>query len=162
MNFQVMSKDKAVKYSFHPYTERSAIISITNLWDMPVKFSHEANIKRILHIFFDDVEKGEKNVITFEDGKKIKEFVDDCLKDNIELLIVHCSAGVSRSAGVCAAIMKAVTGNDMDIFDNPHFCPNMTCYRTVLEAFIRDIDEDELQQELNINIQKWRELNEIE
>ena len=39
------------------------------------------------------------------------------------------------NAGVAAAIMKALFGDDWEVFDNPKYVPNMTCYRTVLDAF---------------------------
>ena len=160
MNFQVMNKRDAVKYSCRTHTERSAIISIVNLFDSPVNFSHQANIKYILNLSFDDVEDGDKS-ISWEDGQKIRNFVNKCIRSNIELLIVHCEGGVSRSAGVCAAIMKAVTGDDMDIFSDPHFCPNMTCYRTVLNALMCNVDEEEIQNKFHLNIEKWRELNDF-
>lgn len=71
--------------------------------------------------------------MTCDDADKIVAF---CLKWLPETdLIVHCEAGVSRSAGVCAAIMKWYERSDTMIFNNPYFRPNMHCYRTVLNAF---------------------------
>lgn len=157
-----MSKSEANKYSYEFHPEKSAIISINNTFDFPARFGHEANIKFVLSLEFNDVEKGQPNCITFQDANKIVQFVERCKQNNIELLIVHCTAGVSRSAGICAAIMKATTNDDMSIFGNPKFCPNMTCYRVILEAFMESISEEEIQQKENINIMKWRKENELD
>ena len=68
-----------------------------------------------------------------EDAEKIKQFVEAHKEDSI---IVHCDAGVSRSAGIAAALMKFYNGDDTPIFDNPRYCPNMLCYRTMLNTMM--------------------------
>ena len=88
-------------------------------------------------------------------------------KNKVDKFIVHCEAGVSRSAGVGAAIMKALNGDDWDVFKNPLKCPNMKCYRTVLNAFVDAgyFDEDPMEEikfKEETNIAKWKEFNEID
>lgn len=134
MVFKVLSRSGAIAYSFKKEIPKTAIISISDSYDSWPHFNKNQNILRVLYLKFDDVEKGEPNCITSEDAKKIAKFVNS-LNKNTEQIIVHCGAGVSRSAGVCAAIMKYLTGDDSEIFDNPKYCPNMTCYRTVLNEF---------------------------
>ncbi len=51
-------------------------------------------------------------------------------------VIVHCDAGISRSSGVGAAILKHYTGDDSSVFDNPRFHPNIWCYRKTLCALV--------------------------
>lgn len=70
-----------------------------------------------------------------EDAEKIASFVM-ANKHNGRHFIVQCDAGVSRSAGVAAALMKYFNGDDTPIFNNPQYCPNMRCYRMVLEALM--------------------------
>ena len=72
-----------------------------------------------------------------EDAKKICEAVNE-MKDFVTQIIVHCEAGVSRSAGVAAAIGKYLNGDDMFIFGAPRFSPNITCYRKVLNTFMNE------------------------
>lgn len=76
-------------------------------------------------------------LIQKEDAKKIATFVM-ANKHNGKYFIVQCDAGVSRSAGVAAALMKYFNGDDSPIFDNPQYCPNMRCYRMVLEALMEE------------------------
>ncbi|MBR1496099.1 MAG: metallophosphoesterase [Oscillospiraceae bacterium] len=51
-----------------------------------------------------------------------------------ETLIVHCDAGISRSAGVAAAIGKCCNGDDRAFFRGGRYCPNMWCYRKTMAA----------------------------
>jgi predicted protein tyrosine phosphatase len=99
---------------------------------------------------FQDVNEGQRDQITEEDAMQIVAFVMD-IKEAVNNLIVHCEAGVSRSAGVAAAIQKYLTGDDTSIFSDKRYYPNMTCYRYVLEAFGLHISKEYctlLQQEI--------------
>lgn len=74
-----------------------------------------------------------RELMTDKDAKLITEFAD---KYKDILLIVHCDEGVSRSAGIAAAILRHYTGDDAQIFDNVFsYNPNMWCYFKVLKAF---------------------------
>lgn len=70
-----------------------------------------------------------------EDAKNIAIFVM-ANKNNGKNFIIQCDAGISRSAGVAAALMKYFNEDDSPIFNNPQYCPNMRCYRMVLEALM--------------------------
>ena len=142
MIINVMSRENAVKYSFDTHKEKVAVLSIS---DSDKEFPRLENnpdngIIWRCKVKFDDVEKGEKHCITEEDALNIYSFVTS-VAESYDTLIVHCEAGVSRSAGVAAAIMKAINGDDWDVFSNPKYVPNMTCYRTVLNTFFQ-IEED--------------------
>lgn len=50
----------------------------------------------------------------------IKKFI---YAHNVNRIIIHCDAGVSRSAGIGAALNKYFNGRDQFYFDN--YCPNM-------------------------------------
>ena len=136
MRIEVMSREKAKMLSTYPRDERIAVISIS---DCDKTSPHLDNNPKNGILFqcklhFDDVESGISNCITDKDAERIVSFVNRN-KDKTDFLIVHCEAGVSRSSGVAAAIMKFLYYDDMPIFNNPLFCPNMTCYRKVLNAF---------------------------
>ena len=160
MQFEVMSRRKAVKYTKREHKESSIIISISDSYDFFPNFDnrHDNGVKSILNLSFDDVQEltGESkrylkkdegiifdnltgvsySLISKDDATKIVNFVL-AWKDKVDKIIVHCNAGISRSSGVCAAIMKALTGSDMEIFNNPKYYPNTTCYKVVLEEFVK-------------------------
>ena len=131
-----MSRSNAVKYSEAQHNETSAVISISDCDKDSPKLENNPNngIVARRKVKFDDVERGADNCITEADALKIVSFVSETAKSQ-DRLIVHCEAGVSRSAGVAAAILKALTGDDKEVFNNPRYVPNMTCYRAVLNAF---------------------------
>lgn len=139
MKFEVMSQTNARRYSMKPHDERTIMISINDCENEGMHIinrNNRNNIQKVLYMYFDDVESG-TGVITSDQATKIVQFIKAC-PDNIDKIIVHCGAGVSRSAGCCAAIMKFMTGSDMQIFDSPKYCPNMRVYREVLNAFYSD------------------------
>ena len=50
----------------------------------------------------------------------------------IEALYIHCDAGISRSAGVAAALSKIYFGDDSAYFNGGVYHPNMRVYRLIL------------------------------
>ena len=169
IDIRILSRKEAKKFSYEPHDFKTAIISITDTDKADVIFEKNKinGIRAILKLKFDDVERDSKDLhcIPKEDAENIVKFVNKN-KSKVDKFIVHCEAGVSRSAGVGAAIMKAINGDDWVVFNNPTMCPNMKCYRTVLNAF-QDagyFDEDpmeDIQIKEEINIAKWKEFNEI-
>ena len=170
IDIRILNRKEAKKFSYESHDFKTAIISITDTDKADVIFEkNEANgIRAVLKLKFDDVERDYKNehCITKEDAENIVKFVNKN-KNKVDKFIVHCEAGVSRSAGVGAAIMKALNGDDWDVFKNPLKCPNMKCYRMVLNAFIDAgyFDEDPMEEikfKEETNIAKWKEFNEID
>lgn len=150
-----MSREKARKMSFKPDIKDCIIISITDTEADLNHFAHNPHIRAVLNLKFDDVDFGEDNCITPGDGVKVIEFVNKHI-NHIDKIVVHCEAGVSRSAGVCAALMLIVNGNDNQIFDSARFCPNMSCYRTVLETYYGSYDKEAADEKIARNIKIWR------
>lgn len=161
MKFEVMSRQNARKVSFKKDIEDCIIISITDIEKDVNHFAQNLHIKGICRVQFDDVEIDEVNHITRKDAEKIIAFVNSYI-DKVDKIIVHCEAGVSRSAGVCAALMLIINGDDMEIFNNPKFCPNMTCYRTILTAFFGSYDQSAGDEKIKHNIEIWRKENGLE
>ena len=132
----VMSREKAKAYSFKQNTEmKSAVISISDIdrEKNKIVFS-ERNVVKVLWVKFEDTADPESDyAISTKNADNIAKFVKN-LDEDIKHIIVHCEAGISRSAGVAAAILKHYTNDDSAIYDNPRFVPNNLCYRKVLEA----------------------------
>jgi hypothetical protein len=82
-------------------------------------------------------------------------------KDRVDCAVVHCEAGISRSAGVAAAIGMALNNDDSFIFNDSRFTPNRTCYREVMEAFGLENNGEVFKQKMENNLEKWREYNGI-
>lgn len=72
-------------------------------------------------------------------------------------MIVHCDAGVSRSAAVDACMKRYLGYDDWDIFKNPNYEPNSLVYNDIMKYIIKDYDinnkEDMNKFEYNRNLQ---------
>lgn len=134
----VLSRQRAVKYSRKEHPEQSIVISITDCSrGFPsIHKGDSANIRAILKLKFDDVteDNNEYTAISMKQANKIVEFIKNY--PDIDRIIVHCEAGVSRSAGCAAAILKYLKNDDSQIFDDKYYKPNMTVYHKVLNAFM--------------------------
>ena len=133
IDIEVMSREKASTFSF--VVDKPCIfISINDIGSSSPLFAVNDSIKDVLTLFFDDEEDTLKGMNPAH-AKRVVDFVCKW-KEKIDLIVVHCGAGISRSAGVAAAIGKVINGDDNFIFKNPKFVPNRNCYRQTLNAFI--------------------------
>lgn len=80
------------------------------------------------------INSGSVKLFDEDDAKKIKKFVDNMNKrGDVQTLLIHCSAGVSRSPAVAAAICQYLFGNDGDFFKTQ--LPNKFIYGNLLKYF---------------------------
>lgn len=132
-------------------TDNFAIISIQEVETdgNGFEFTVSGNCKGVLNLRFSDVNpnviENEKDklyineqidlgkVVLFNDdhAEEIKKFVDNMNKrGDVKKLIIHCSAGVSRSPAVGAAISQYLFGNDGVFFKKQ--VPNKYVYDKLL------------------------------
>ena len=127
LKISVMSEKEAVWYS-KKATQSYQMISITSKGEATADIKESGYLKGILRLQFNDIESdinGVKAPVK-EDFIGLKEFIDSW---NTGILIVHCGAGVSRSAGVMAAILEYLQVTDYDIFNDKRHIPNRLVYR---------------------------------
>lgn len=130
MRFLVLSRNKAKEYSYKKTDTPYIIISIIDINTKNVVFDRNVQLKDVLRLSFDDVEEECTGAISEYDAKRIVDFVYAWM-NYIELIVVHCEAGTSRSAGVCGALMLWANGDDSEIFYNDLYRPNMRCYQMI-------------------------------
>ena len=137
MQFSVCSREKAKKMAYK-LKEPAIIISVTDSDKEPNIFAKNPYIKEICRVAFDDTDPDillkREVLMRKEDAEKIKECVIRN-KDTVERIVVHCEAGVSRSAAIMAAIQLYLIGSADAIFSNPKYCPNFFCFEMMREAF---------------------------
>lgn len=152
MKILVMSRDEIEK-KYLSFSIPTAIISIRCFNDKTIpKIELTDFISKILFLRFDDLEATDryKTFMSYKDAEAISDFVES-IKDEVEQIIVQCDAGISRSAGVAAAIGKYLNDDDMFIFGCPRYAPNKTCYRRTLNALM-GIEADESLFDFNTEI----------
>jgi Predicted protein tyrosine phosphatase len=119
--------------------EPYVLISIVRPGDDPVRFESEYKKDQCDLVFHDINFIDTENMytaITKQDATNILKFVKKHWED--KLIVIHCLAGISRSAGVAAALLKIYTGSDEKIFNNPCYVPNTLVYKTIIEAYYKD------------------------
>lgn len=107
-----------------------------------------------LYLQFDDVDN--ENIagctpMNETQAQLIADFVDEFRAADANRLVVTCSAGISRSAGVAAALHEALdweirNAYESNVFTDGKFSPNMRCYRMVLRAMGCDVTPEELER----------------
>jgi len=127
-----------------------AIISITDPdSDLP-SFAPNENRLGILSLRFYDLDDisdqmepkdAVEYLAQFGDGlfkddqaAQIVEFVEG-MKGKVKGILVHCHAGVSRSAAVAAVIELAINGSNERVFQDRRYSPNQYVYRKLLKAW---------------------------
>lgn len=143
-HFKVMSHYDLEEYCSKRHQAFWSVILINNTIEKDHTedfINNEANplthLYRVLSLDFDDIdgnyanETPECTPMSTEQAKMILNFVEHNMCNNF---IISCHAGVSRSAGVCAALEKIYNGDDKHIFNSPKYVPNRYCYRKVLDV----------------------------
>ena len=134
----VLGRSAAIDFTFDkPW----ACISIgTEPGDWPKL--NQCQLVDLLQVSFFDLDRipqtytGTAEIVLFNEdhARQIWEFVDS-VWDRVDLLLVHCLAGVSRSPAVAAAIAKVKYSNDSLYFHL--YVPNYLVYRTMIEYNMR-------------------------
>jgi predicted protein tyrosine phosphatase len=132
------------------------IISITDPdSDLP-NFAPNENRLGLLSLRFYDLEDisdemplkdAVEYVTMFGDGlfkddqaAEIVDFVER-IKDKVKGILVHCEAGVSRSAAVAAVIELVLNGSNERVFQDRRYSPNRYVYRKLLNAWQMNLKE---------------------
>lgn len=136
-----------------PHTEPHIIVSINCPGEEPARIrTNRATLGRV-NLFFWDLDRvpenanvrshgddaetffkiEDKDLCQPEDAKKVIDLVE--AHPEAKEILVHCTAGKSRSAAVAAALHKVLNGDDKVIFENPRYRPNMRVYRMVLDEW---------------------------
>jgi len=111
-----------------------AVISITDPeYDNVVLNIDEEKVLRLCFHDVDDKYAGNlPYIVKFNTdmAKQVSSFLES---HNIQHLVVHCEAGISRSAGMAAAICEHLQNGQNEFKTHP-FIPNQLIYKLTLEA----------------------------
>lgn len=149
MNFKVYNIEQIQHYR---EDKKHVVISIESPhYDDDVKLPENKNRLDILRLKFHDFTNTDREYIeslkksalakrivffSMEDADKIVSFIKKYAND-IEMIIIHCEAGISRSAGVAAALSKCINGDDEIFFKR--YLPNSLVYSSIIKKWEGDI-----------------------
>ena len=136
MKFLILSRMMAqdANYVQAKITEPYFWISIFDVDKYRMAISEDPNCKASIFLAFDDLEGDHYDIekimgrpielITDEQAQYIVGLANDW-KDKIDLCLVNCEAGISRSSGVALGLSMLINGHDDGIRSNAKFHPNM-------------------------------------
>jgi len=107
MKYRKMARTTCEHYCTQKHPKTSVIISIKTSWDKEwpkIYCDIKNNVQDILFLSFDDTEDSRYGMQE-SDGVKVAQFVRAYL-NIVDVIIVHCDGGISRSAGVLYALMQ--------------------------------------------------------
>lgn len=129
------------------------IVSINepNPFNVPAMIPTTEFCKERIVLFFDDIDK-QMSKLDFGLDRELVLFSQDQAKTVVDrikshivsgrfihpLIIVHCHAGVSRSAGMAEALSLWLNGDDSGIGSNTRFIPNRHVKSTMLRVLMEN------------------------
>jgi len=143
MKILVMGRESAEQFkSNEPYI----VISITSPYSPEAKIEVKDSLIAMLRLSFHDWDAKDKELIEQKDTLEAKRMIYFnsgmareillfvlCYIKNVNLIVVHCEAGISRSAGCAGAVAKIFNGDDSFYFK--HYLPNMLVYDTIIKTW---------------------------
>ena len=116
--------------------DEHVVISVRSPLSDIVELPNQDSRLRTLFMAFCDLDSPLRNYIIFKEknAKEILDFVK-FYENKVDTILVNCEAGISRSAGIAAALSKIYNCEDSYYFKK--YLPNILVYRTILEVYHR-------------------------
>lgn len=133
-NIVILSKEECINLTRKNILQKSIVISINDT-NYNTVLNPNDNIVDILKVWFDDIQcsiPGHK-MITNEDTSAIKHFVDINV-DSVQAILIHCTAGISRSSAVGIALAKYLNGDDTELVNSNKYLPNIAVYKMMCKT----------------------------
>ena len=135
---------------------RSVIILSTSgepRWSYLDKFADH------LVLSYDDViDENDPYAYNGEMASRVAELVKKIeADDSVCSLYVVCDYGESRSAGLAAAVIRYLGGEDLYLWDSPSYHPNPLVYRKTCEALGIDVTDEDITYLTEINQKTFHE-----
>lgn len=150
-NIKIMGKEECTIFSSRDLKESCVVISINDT-DCNTVIYRNNKILDKLKLWFDDIDRPipKYQVMLSSDAIKIKDFIDD-YKDKTNNIIVHCTAGISRSGAVGCVLARYLNGDDNYLLSTGKYIPNKHVYKTMCEVFELQYSEDLFKKKLEIS-----------
>ena len=120
-----------------PHEVSHVIISITSTQEDLALLRANDHCRGILRLSFLDADEGSEPLVggelfSLDQAMQIWNFVERHQAD-VQRIVVHCDAGISRSPAVAAALAYVLNGNNDEFFLG-QYMPNARVYRLLLDT----------------------------
>ena len=112
------------------------VVSITDPYDNAAYIQKREGLKGVIRNEFYDIEWENYSgfqTITDEQAARIVWFVNKHY-NNVDMIVIHCEAGISRSSGAAAALSLLIEGKDA-FTGEKKYLPNGLVYSKIIEAW---------------------------
>ena len=133
MLLTILSRPEAERY--RPGCRPAAIISVTDPGTEPCCFDDRL-YRDVIRLDFHDVWRPADGMISEAQAARIARFLLRCGSTGTQELVIHCEAGISRSAGIGLAACRILDLDDRICFAGWR-APNRLVAARVLVALIR-------------------------
>jgi predicted protein tyrosine phosphatase len=123
MIFKVLSRERVEYYC---YNKNHIVISFRDPGTLPATMQENASRLDGLYLACTACSFDSDN------AESILDFVDK-YKNEVEMIIVNCELGISRSAGCASALSKLINGDNANIEEHPSLHPNKLIYKLILD-----------------------------
>lgn len=113
MEIKIMSQEEAQNWSYDQWMGVALLISIIGTHtQLPTFYKNPRIIERI-SLTFDDIETVEDNhtLLSEEQCLQIRDFILEHVEE-VETMVIHCLAGVSRGAAIAFAVCHLLNLDD--------------------------------------------------
>ena len=152
-NIKILSKAEAIQYYNTNTKDIYIIVSIKRLNEEDTlyfkNYNKSNNCRGLIRLSFNDLEHDLNDSILAPrqgDFCGLKAFIDTFKEDkDIDTIVVHCDAGISRSSALGAIIAQYLGLNEFNlVWNNDKYIPNERVYRLASNEFKLKLCEAQL------------------
>ena len=145
MEIKIMSQQEAQDWSYDQWIGVALLVSIVGTNTEPPNFYHNPRIVEKISLAFDDITEvaDSQTLLSEAQCHQIKDFVLDHAEE-VESIVIHCLAGVSRGAAIAFAICRLLGMDDMWIWTSNCYKPNSYCVEKLNRVLNLGLTEEEI------------------
>ena len=153
----IKSRNECIIFSTRDLKEDCVIISINNT-GYDTNILKNKNIIDICKLWFDDIdnekyEDEDLKLMNIKQAIEIKNFVEKH-KSKVKHIVIHCSAGISRSAAVGCVIAGYLNNTDNYLWQSGRYMPNKHVYKIMCEVFNLKYSDKMFKQKMNMKYKR--------
>lgn len=151
MEIKIMSQQEAQNWSYDQWMGVALLVSIIGTNTTPPSFYNNPRIVEKISLAFDDVTTVSDNQTLLSENQchQIRDFVLEHAED-VESIVIHCLAGVSRGAAIAFAICRLLEIDDMWIWNSNCYKPNSYCVEKLNQTLNLGLTSEEINQRLTL------------